>query len=141
MSPIFSFATTIPSPKAAPRFVTAAVIAAIGLVSTGARAQDATAQPPAPATYAPPMAYSPPPPAPPETLPYESDRPVPYGYHVASKARKGLVIAGASVFGGGYALAAMAGLANEPQRGWLFVPLAGPIIYASRKPQCGAQAE
>src|SRR5262245_18064154 len=101
---------------------------------------------PPPAYYPPPGAYLPPGayppgdyplgyyPEPPEELPYEEVRPIPPGYHEETQIRKGLVIAGASVFGGIYILTAIFTSviisAEGEGEGYeaLYAPLVGPWI-------------
>ena len=106
-------------------------------------------QPPPPAYpppgYGPPPGYYPPPPPgyyppgyypePPSEIDYEEGQPIPPGYRPEEKIRKGLVIAGACVFGGVYLVnvimvATMAPEAVERGEGpeWLYVPLVGPFI-------------
>jgi len=115
----------------------------------------ATEQPPAPAqpppaygpppgAYPPPGYYPPPPPGyyppgyypePPSEIDYEEGQPIPPGYRPEEKIRKGLVIAGACVFGGVYLVTVImvsTTASDAVDRGegpeWLYVPLAGPFI-------------
>jgi len=119
----------------------------------------APAQPaPAPAPAAPPPAYTyappppgytyayPAPPAPaygayptplraPESAPYNGG-PVPAGYHVEERARRGLVVGGAVTLGVPWVLGVTiaSGYDFSNQSGWLVVPALGPwITIAARK--------
>jgi hypothetical protein len=96
-----------------------------------------------PAAYAP-AAYPPPPPGyayaypvaprPPENVPYEGG-PVPSGYHVEDRARRGPTIAGMVIWGSAYVLGlTVASADNFPNStGWLVVPVVGPwVTLASR---------
>jgi hypothetical protein len=79
--------------------------------------------------------YYPPPPLPPRQLPYDEGQPVPPGYRVEERARKGLVIAGTVTFGSAYLLSIL-GAATAASDGGnegegfipLFIPVAGPFI-------------
>ncbi|RLB52847.1 MAG: hypothetical protein DRI90_21745 [Deltaproteobacteria bacterium] len=79
--------------------------------------------------------YGVPPLPPPRTLPYEEGDPAPEGYHLDTRIRKGLVIAGSVTFGSAWLLSAAVAAAfqDENQREAedfvpLFIPLAGPFI-------------
>ena len=67
-------------------------------------------------------------------MPYEEGRPIPPGYHEETQIRKGLVIAGAAVFGGIYILTAIFTSviisAEGEGEGYeaLYAPLVGPWI-------------
>ena len=82
---------------------------------------------PAPGYY-PPPGYAPP--APPETLPYKEGHPVPSGYHVEGRMRKGLVIGGAITFGVVYLLTLSAAVAAEDADA-LYAPVVGPFLQAA----------
>jgi hypothetical protein len=101
--------------------------------------------PPPPAYAPPPPAYAPPPPgytyaypgdprAPvpvgPATLPYADGYPIPEGYRPEMRFRTSLIIAGAAVFGGMYALS-VAATATGGDKAFL-VPVVGPFIAAGR---------
>jgi len=105
------------------------------------------APPPAGYAYPPPppgYAYPPPPPAygtyptslrTPESSPYTGG-PVPAGYHVEERARRGLVIGGALTLGIPWALGvSFASGSDFPNKsGWLLVPALGPwITLATRE--------
>jgi len=81
----------------------------------------------------------------PKTMDYEEGQAIPPGYHVASRARKGLVIAGAATLGGGFLITVVSGLfiqaicavdkVGETARGDdcseyspIYIPVAGPFI-------------
>ena len=71
----------------------------------------------------------------PESIPY-SGGPIPPGYHMEEKPRRGLVIAGIVVLAVPYGLGlAGAGGGNFPNSsGWLILPVLGPwLTLASRK--------
>src|SRR5262249_8757617 len=69
----------------------------------------------------------------PNAVPYQEGWPVPPGYHVESRIRKGLLWSGAVVFGVFYTLPL--GASKNPGGKWVFVPIAGPALYASHR-QC-----
>lgn len=85
--------------------------------------------PPPPGAYAYPQ-YAPPPSyRPPAAVPYEGG-PIPPGYHLETRARRGLVIAGAVVTGVPWALGVtIAGGSDFPNHsGWLLLPAVGPWL-------------
>ncbi|MET0791166.1 MAG: hypothetical protein ABW061_06555 [Polyangiaceae bacterium] len=113
--------------------------------SAPANAAPAPTQPP-PAGYAypPPPGYGyqyPPPPGyaypaysyqqrrPPESVPYQGG-PIPTGYHLEERPRKGLIISGALLTGIPWAigLSAVAGSNFPNSSGWLVVPALGPWL-------------
>ena len=144
------------------RLVAIVGAAAVGLASTSAAAQEPQppapppgfAPPPAgyappPAGYAPPPGYAPgyaPPPAGyyapapgygpaqlgPKVMDYDEGQPVPQGYHVETRIRKGLAIGGGVMFGSMYLLSAFgAAVASDTgdKNAWPFwVPAIGPFI-------------
>jgi hypothetical protein len=71
---------------------------------------------------------------------YEEGQPIPEGYHVESRARKGLVIGGAVTFGALYLLTVLTGALIQSIDSidggsgdeWtpMYVPLAGPFVTA-----------
>ncbi|HTA92008.1 MAG TPA: hypothetical protein VK745_20655 [Polyangiaceae bacterium] len=105
----------------------------------------AAAPPPGYAGYPPPAAYPPPPPgyayaAPgysaypprlraPDSVPYDGG-PVPAGYHIEERPRRGLLVGGPIILGVPYVLGlAVASGGNFPNStGWLLVPGIGPWI-------------
>jgi hypothetical protein len=102
------------------------------------------AQPaPAPSTEAPPgwapqyanqYRYAPMP----MELRYVEGRPIPAGYHLETRARKGLVVSGSIILGVPYflSLSVAASSKYEPDR-WLYAPLFGPFIdLGTRKEDC-----
>jgi hypothetical protein len=88
--------------------------------------------PPPAGYYAPPAAGYAPPNVGPRMMDYEQGQPVPAGYHVETKARKGLAIAGGVMFGSFYILSAFgAAIASDghDKQAWPFwVPAIGPFI-------------
>jgi len=140
-------AAQTPAPSAAP-----APAAPAAAPAPAPAPAPATAPPAAPAAAPPPpgYAYPPPPygypppgypmyPAPqlrqPESVPYNGG-PVPHGYHVEERPRRGLIIGGALTLGVPWALGIVvaSGYDFSNQSGWLVVPVLGPwITMASRK--------
>jgi hypothetical protein len=60
---------------------------------------------------------------------YVEGQPVPAGYHVETRPRKGLVVAGAIVFGSLYVISAsVAGSSKRDGDGFLLIPVFGPFI-------------
>jgi len=74
----------------------------------------------------------------PRTLPYTEGEPIPPGYVVESKVRKGMVIPGAILLGAPYVLGlSIAALTDfDNQSGWLAVPIAGPWITLAARRKC-----
>jgi hypothetical protein len=71
----------------------------------------------------------------PRTLPYDEGQPVPPGYHVEERSRRGLVIAGTVTFGSAYLisiLGASSAVSSDENSADdfapLFIPVAGPFI-------------
>ncbi len=73
--------------------------------------------------------------APPAELPYYESQPIPNGYHLESRARRGLVIAGAITLGVPYVFSASVASSSKDDRDtWLVLPVVGPFIdFGSRK--------
>jgi hypothetical protein len=74
----------------------------------------------------------------PMELRYVEGRPIPAGYHVETRPRKGLVISGSIVFGVPYflSLSVAASSKFEPDR-WLYAPIFGPFVdLGNRKENC-----
>jgi hypothetical protein len=72
---------------------------------------------------------------PPYIKTWEEGQPVPYGYHPETRARKGLVITGAVLFGVLYLLSTLIASANDSSYDGnrytaLWIPVAGPFIQA-----------
>jgi hypothetical protein len=119
----------------------------------GAAPPPPAAYPPPPgyAAYPPPGAYPPPPPGyayaypsaprPPESIPYEGG-PVPAGYHVEERPRRGMLIAGPVILGVPYVLGlTVASSENFPNSsGWLAVPALGPWITLAARHRSGTCA-
>ena len=86
--------------------------------------------PPQP-TYVPPAMYGPR-----YITDWQPGTPIPYGYHPATRARRGLVVAGAIVFGATYFYTALeldspgSSGGNEP--GWLWIPVLGPLVQMTQ---------
>ena len=111
-------------------------------------ASPATAPPPATGQY--------PQPYPPTTLPPDYDRdfrrrqelvmdytdgqPVPPGYTVMERSRKGLTITGSILLGVSYgiSLSVAAGSEYDDTYGWLAIPVAGPLIASAQLEDCDA---
>jgi hypothetical protein len=104
--------------------------------------------PPGYPAYPPPAAYPPPPPGyayayptaprPPESVAYEGG-PVPAGYHVEERPRRGMLIAGPLILGIPYVLGlTVASSENFPNStGWLAVPALGPWITLAARHRSG----
>jgi hypothetical protein len=137
----------------------------ITIVAADARAQVApapgTAPPPGapatappvaavPPTYGPPMqgdpnqGYGPPPGyaagwrAQPLEMKYVEGRPIPAGYHLETRARRGLVVSGPIIFGVPYLLSMSVAASShyQPDR-WLYAPVVGPFVnLATRADDC-----
>jgi hypothetical protein len=65
--------------------------------------------------------------------------PTPAGYHVEARIRERMVLAGALFFGIPYTLSCVAGVVDTDARA-LIVPVAGPILQLSRRPQTTGDA-
>lgn len=103
--------------------------------------------PPPPVYTAPPPGYgggyttpnyapAPPPPYGPKKMRYEEGSPVPPGYRVEERARTGLVVGGACLFGVTYLITALIGSAlsdgvNDKDAKWMFLPVVGPFVYST----------
>src|SRR5690349_10800935 len=108
---------------------------------------------PAPAPAAAPPQYGPPPGEPPPgwgqqpgyqwrsqplEMKYVEGKPIPPGYHVETRARKGLVVAGPIIFGVPYLLSMSVAASSKysPDR-WLYAPVVGPFVnLATRSDDC-----
>lgn len=146
--------------KLAASFFAAALVA----TSLPALAQAPTAAPPAPYAapvapappYAPPYpgypgypgypppypGYAPTPPPPPYEMRAVDGRPPPEGYHLESRPRRGLVIAGSITFGTMYVISlSVASNSRTTGDGWLFVPVLGPFLDLSARRRCDDRAE
>jgi hypothetical protein len=110
----------------------------------------APAPAPAAPAYAPQPGYAPAPPgeAPPGYVPawraqpvemrYVEGRPVPPGYHIETRTRKGLVISGSIIFGVPYLLSMSVAASSHYQADrWLYAPVIGPFAnLATRSDDC-----
>jgi hypothetical protein len=69
---------------------------------------------------------------------YVEGQPIPAGYHVEKRPRKGLVVAGAVVLGSLYVISAsVAGSSHRTGDGYLLLPVFGPFIdLATRSDEC-----
>ena len=103
-----------------------------------------------PPAYPPPYYTAPPPPygaypRGPARLRYEEGDPIPAGYHVVTRARQGLVIAGTIVFAVSYGIALGVALIDDfnDQTSWLAIPLAGPwlMMYNRAQPRCDTSSQ
>jgi hypothetical protein len=74
----------------------------------------------------------------PMELRYVEGRPIPAGYHVETRPRKGLVISGSIIFGVPYFLSlSVAASSKTDADRWLYAPLVGPFIdLGNRKETC-----
>jgi hypothetical protein len=97
-----------------------------------------------PPGWAPPPGYAQPPTdrwrftAAPTEMRYVEGKPIPPGYHLESRARRGLVISGPILFGVPYVLSMSVAASSpyEPDR-WLYAPVFGPFVnLALRKNEC-----
>jgi hypothetical protein len=71
---------------------------------------------------------------------YVEGRPIPPGYHMESRPKKGLVVSGAIVFGVPYVFSASVAASSRfsPDH-WLYLPIFGPFAdLAARGSQCSA---
>jgi hypothetical protein len=71
-------------------------------------------------------------------LRYVEGRPIPAGYHLETRPRKGLVVSGSLVFGIPYflSLSVAASSKYDPDR-WLYAPVFGPFVdLGKRKESC-----
>jgi hypothetical protein len=71
-------------------------------------------------------------------LRYVEGRPIPPGYHLETRARRGLVVTGPIIFGIPYVLSASVGASSryDPDR-WLYLPVVGPFAdLGARGSQC-----
>jgi hypothetical protein len=91
--------------------------------------------PPPGGGYAPNYQPAPPPPYGPKKMKYNEGDPVPPGYRVEERARTGLVVGGACLFGITYLLTALVGSVasdlGDKDSKWLLLPVAGPFVYST----------
>jgi hypothetical protein len=139
-----------PKPRApSPVALGVVAAAAIAMAPAGVHAQSAPAQPlpwggyaPPPATspqeYAPPPGYALPPSyygGPTVINDWDDQKPTPAGYHVRTKYRTGLIVAGAVTFGGLYVLtgitSAVLGAFNGDSSALGLVPIVGPFALVA----------
>ena len=69
---------------------------------------------------------------------YVEGKPIPPGYHIETRVRRGLVVSGPIIFGVPYLLSMSVAASSkyEPDR-WLYAPVFGPFInLASRSDEC-----
>ncbi|HMI85005.1 MAG TPA: hypothetical protein VK550_12980 [Polyangiaceae bacterium] len=136
------------------------IVTALGLctalISNRANAQTQPAAPvapqaapaPTPPVYGPPPQGEPPPgwtPPPgyawraqPMEMKYVDGKPIPAGYHIETRVRKGLVVSGPIIFGVPYLLSMSVAASSKyaPDR-WLYAPVVGPFVnLASRGDDC-----
>jgi len=69
---------------------------------------------------------------------YVEGRPIPPGYHIETRAKKGLVISGSIIFGVPYLLSmSVAASSRYPPDHWLYAPVIGPFVnLATRSDSC-----
>jgi hypothetical protein len=132
-----------PAPAAPTAAPAAAPPAAPPPAPPGAAPAPAPAQPPPGYAYPPgyyyPPPYAPRPTAPPAELPYDETKPIPSGYHLDERVRRGPLIAGAIVLGVPYVIGLNVGAAASFRNHsyWLAIPLAGPFLtLATRDKAC-----
>ena len=70
---------------------------------------------------------------PPAAYPYQEGMFLPPGYHVEQRSRKGLLWSGVAVFSTFYVFAMAGAGGKDPASPYFLVPLAGPLIFASRR--------
>jgi len=71
---------------------------------------------------------------------YVEGQPIPAGYHVETRPRKGFVVAGAIVFGSLYVISvSVAGSSKRTGDGYLLIPVMGPFIdLGARDDRCSS---
>jgi hypothetical protein len=91
------------------------------------------------------FAYPPPSGLGPRTLEYTEGQPIPPGYRVRTRSRRGLAIAGAATFGGPYLVSLLVGATlvadgdkNSGRYAPLMIPIVGPFIATSTLSSQGA---
>jgi hypothetical protein len=112
-----------------------------------------TSSPP-PTYYSPPALPQPPPPtapppngypitprdygAGPDTLGFREGMFIPPGYHLSTRPHRILLVSGLSMVSSPYLLGLIVGAFDgfDNQKGWLFLPIAGPFITSSRRHRC-----
>jgi hypothetical protein len=75
---------------------------------------------------------------------YVEGTPLPEGYHIETRANRGLVIGGVATFGIPYLIGTFGTLSvlGDGNSGWLAIPIAGPwITLANRRTNCGEIGE
>jgi hypothetical protein len=94
---------------------------------------------PYPYPYAPQPYYAPAPPAPRIIKTWQEGQPVPYGYHPEQRARRGLVIAGAVVFGALYLYSTLLAADSDDNYSTesnnyelLWIPVLGPFMQVGK---------
>lgn len=125
----------------------------------GAQQQQAMPPGPPPGYYSAPAYPAQPPPAPspqpsaypvsprdygsgPDTLGFREGMFVPPGYHLSHRPHRAMLVAGLGLLSGAYAFGLVAGAfdAFDNQKGWLFLPVAGPWIASSQRHACASTA-
>jgi hypothetical protein len=74
----------------------------------------------------------------PVEMKYVEGKPIPAGYHIETRVRRGLVVSGPIIFGVPYLLSMSVAASSkyEPDR-WLYAPVFGPFVnLASRSDDC-----
>ncbi|HEX7671039.1 MAG TPA: hypothetical protein VF395_15695, partial [Polyangiaceae bacterium] len=74
----------------------------------------------------------------PDTLGFREGMFVPPGYHLSHRPHRAVLVAGLSLLSGAYLLGLTAGAFDgfDNQKGWLFLPVAGPWITSSQRRSC-----
>ena len=66
----------------------------------------------------------------PSELPYAEGAPTPPGYHLDTRFRPGLVVAGGVVLGASYGFALIQAASSKGEAPWLYAPVVGPFVVA-----------
>lgn len=64
----------------------------------------------------------------PHRLPYEKGDPIPPGYQIEKRSKRGLLITGGTLFGLAYGGSLVAAASDGSDLGWLVVPIVGPFV-------------
>lgn len=113
---------------------------------------------PPPTYYSPPALPAPPPPtssvpnaypisprdygAGPDTLGFREGMFIPPGYHLSTRPHRILLLSGVGMITAAYVLGLTIGAFEgfDNQKGWLFLPIAGPFIASSRRRNCSTSS-
>jgi hypothetical protein len=74
----------------------------------------------------------------PDTLGFREGMFVPPGYHLSHRPHRAVLVSGVSLLAGAYLLGLTAGALDgfDNQKGWLFLPVAGPWLASSQRHGC-----